>query len=97
MAQRDRGHDAVGELDEAPLGMQDLEAALDQYGPWRGKGFRIDKTWLESALLERIRAIEWPVAAQDVAPFLAAPEQAGLKLWGERFFAGKVAKLVLGL
>lgn len=77
--------------------MPHLEAALDQYGPWRGKGFRIDKTWLESALLERIRAIEWPVAAQDVAPFLAAPEQAGLKLWGERFFAGKVAKLVLGL
>ena len=45
----------------------------------------------------RIRAIDWPVAARDVMPFLAAPEQAGLKLWSERFFAGKVAKLVLGL
>ncbi len=74
-----------------------LAAALDQYGPLQGKGVTVDKTWLESAMLERIRAIEWPVAAQDVAPFLAPPEQASLKLWGERFFAGKVAKLVLGL
>jgi hypothetical protein len=74
-----------------------LAAALDQYGPWQGQGLQIDRQWLESALLDRIRAIEWPIAAQDVAPFLAAPEQSGLKLWNERFFAGKIAKLVLGL
>lgn len=76
-----------------------LAAALDQYGPWQGQrqGVKLDRIWLESALLEGIRAIDWPVAARDVAPFLAAPEQAGLKLWSERFFAGKVAKLVLGL
>ena len=74
-----------------------LEAALDQYGPLKGQGVMVDKTWLESALHERVRAIEWPVAAQDVAPFLSASEQAGLTLWGERFFASKVAKLVQGL
>ncbi|AGA89837.1 protein of unknown function (DUF1814) [Thioflavicoccus mobilis 8321] len=74
-----------------------LQAALDQYGSWQGQGVTLDRTWLESALLDRIRAIEWPMAARDVAPFLAAPEQAGLKLWGERFFAAKVAKLGLGL
>lgn len=72
-----------------------LAAALDQYGPWQGQGVKLDRVWLESALLERIRAIDWPTAAQDVAPFLAPPEQAGLKLWSERFFAGKVAKLAI--
>jgi predicted nucleotidyltransferase component of viral defense system len=71
-----------------------LAAALDQHGPWQGQGIKLDRAWLESALIERILAIAWPTAAQDVAPFLAAPEQAGLKLWSERFFAGKVAKLV---
>lgn len=74
-----------------------LAAALDQYGPWQEQGVKLDRVWLESALIERIQAIDWPTAARDVAPFLAAPEQAGLKLWSERFFAGKVAKLLLGL
>lgn len=74
-----------------------LAAALDQYGPWQGQNVQPDRVWLESALLERIRAIHWPTAAQDVTPFLAPPEQAGLKLWSERFFADKVAKLRLGL
>jgi len=71
-----------------------LAAALDQCGPWQGQGVKLDRVWLESALIERIQAIDWPRAARDVAPFLAAPEQAGLKLWSVRFFAGKVAKLV---
>jgi hypothetical protein len=74
-----------------------LAAALDQSGPWQAQGLQVDRQWLESALLDRIRVIDWPLAARDVAPFLAAPEQAGLKLWSERFFAGKVAKLLLGL
>lgn len=74
-----------------------LAAALDQYGPWQGRNVQPDRVWLESALLERIRTIHWPTAAQDVAPFLAPPEQTGLKLWSERFFADKVAKLRLGL
>jgi len=74
-----------------------LAAAIDQSGPWREAGVRVDAAWLESSLIARIRAIDWTVAAQDVEPFLAAAEQAGLKLWSERFFTGKVAKLVLSL
>ncbi|EXJ15938.1 nucleotidyl transferase AbiEii/AbiGii toxin family protein, partial [Imhoffiella purpurea] len=72
-----------------------LSAAIDQFGPWRGAGVEVDEAWLETALIERIRAIDWTAAARDVEPFLGTSEQAGLKLWGERFFADKVAKLVL--
>jgi len=74
-----------------------LGAALDQYGPWQRKAIAVDKVWLETALLERIRSIDWPAAAKDVEPFLGGPERAGLTLWSERFFAAKVERLVLGL
>jgi hypothetical protein len=71
-----------------------LQAALEQYGPWQGQDLVVDRVWLEGALLARIGALDWPKAIQDVKPFLPAPEQAGLKLWGEPFFTAKVAKLI---
>jgi len=74
-----------------------LGAALDQYGPWQSKALVVDKVWLDTALLERIRSIDWPAAAKDVEPFLGGPEQAGLTLWSERFFAAKAERLVLGM
>jgi hypothetical protein len=71
-----------------------LGEAINQYGPWQGQELVVDRNWLEVALLTRIRTLDWSAAIQDVTPFLASPEQAGLKLWGERFFADKVLKLV---
>ena len=71
-----------------------LQAALEQYGPWQCQDLVVDRVWLEGALLARIGALDWPKAIQDVKPFLPAPEQAGLKLWGEPFFTAKVAKLI---
>jgi len=45
-------------------------------------------------LTEKIKSIDWPKAAQDVAPFLSVTEQPSLSLWSERFFADKISKLV---
>jgi hypothetical protein len=50
--------------------------------------------WLADALISKIKTINWPLAAQDAAPFLPAAEQKSLSLWSERFFADKVSKLV---
>lgn len=70
-----------------------LAAALRQIGPWAGSGHAIDWTWVQTALREKTRQIDWLAAAQDVAPFLTAMEQASLKLWSERFFMAKIERL----
>lgn len=74
-----------------------LAHALEQSGPWAGQNTQIDAPWLANALTAKIKTINWPLAAQDVAPFLPATEQTSLALWSERFFADKVNKLVQAL
>ena len=71
-----------------------LAHALNQTGPWQGQSPQVDIPWLASALHAKIKTINWPLAAQDVAPFLPAAEQVSLTLWSERFFADKVSRLV---
>ena len=72
-----------------------LEAALRQFGPWSNDpGLAVDPAWLRSALASKIGAIDWQAAASDVRPFLRAPEAQSLELWGERFFAAKLEKLI---
>ncbi len=71
-----------------------LANALQQLGPWAGENLAIDASWLVSALTEKIKSIDWPKAAQDVAPFLSTAEQPSLSLWSERFFADKISRLV---
>lgn len=71
-----------------------LAHALNQAGPWKGRDVHVDARWLERALTAKIETIDWPAAAQDVSPFLAAPERASLRLWNQRFFADKVKGLV---
>jgi hypothetical protein len=45
------------------------------------------------AVATGIGSIDWPAAARDVQPFLDAAQQAGLRLWSERFFVDKVARM----
>jgi Nucleotidyl transferase AbiEii toxin, Type IV TA system len=71
-----------------------LGHALAQSGPWAGQHIQVDAAWLANALTAKISSINWSLAAQDVAPFLPASEQASLTLWSERFFADKINKLV---
>ena len=70
-----------------------LAAALRQTGPWTGSGHEIGWAWVQTALRATISQIDWPAAARDVAPFLTATEQAGLKLWSERFFLARIEHL----
>ena len=71
-----------------------LAHALHQAGPWQDQSTPVDAQWLADALSAKIKTINWLLAAQDVAPFLPATEQASLTLWSERFFADKIGKLV---
>ena len=70
-----------------------LQNAIDQYGPWEGQGLVIDQDWLVNALGEKIKAIDWKDAAEDVERFLKPVEQKSLSLWSERFFVSKLERL----
>ena len=70
-----------------------LQAALIQYGPWKGQEIEIDADWLNHTLLEKVAAIDWSEATQDVERFLNTTEKESLKLWSSRFFNKKVERL----
>ena len=70
-----------------------LGNAVNQVGPWAGGNVEVDAAWLTAALEDKIRSIDWSVAAGDVLPFLRMVEQPGLKLWNTAFFQDKVRTL----
>ena len=73
--------------------MPHLAHAMNQAGPWQDQDPPVDAQWLVAALHTKIKTIDWSLAAQDVAPFLPATEQASLRLWSDRFFADKVKRI----
>jgi predicted nucleotidyltransferase component of viral defense system len=72
-----------------------LQAALNQLGPWKGTNPQVSEPWLVERLNEKIAAIDWKAAAQDVERFLGSTERASLALWSSRFFTSKAAALSL--
>jgi predicted nucleotidyltransferase component of viral defense system len=70
-----------------------LQAALHQYGPWKGQTIDVDTEWLIHTLLEKVTTIDWSEATQDVERFLSTAERESLKLWSNRFFTRKVESL----
>ena len=72
-----------------------LQAAIEQAGPWKGQGIAVDSEWLQSALRDKIEAIDWSAAVADVQKFLDAVQQQGLRVWGVRFFSSKVDQLAI--
>ena len=72
-----------------------LSNALAQAGPWAGQDLAVDLTWLKAALGKKIAGIDWGRAAEVVAPFLRAAEQESLRLWSDRFFNNRVARLAI--
>ena len=70
-----------------------LQAALYQYGPWEGQAIDIDNKWLSHTLIEKVAAIDWSEAIQDVERFLNTAERESLKLWSSRFFTHKAESL----
>jgi predicted nucleotidyltransferase component of viral defense system len=70
-----------------------LEAALKQYGPWKGQDLAVTTRWVIDRLDEKISTIDWKAAAADVERFLGLAERQSLKLWSAQFFTRKAAQL----
>lgn len=72
-----------------------LSNAIDQIGPWQGKGINVTPSWYFEKLNKKIKAINWEQAKADVERFLNERESLQLKLWEESFFLSKLEKLKL--
>jgi predicted nucleotidyltransferase component of viral defense system len=70
-----------------------LKNALYQNGPWKNQQCDVDSEWVAERLDQKIEAIDWARATQDVMPFIKAFQQASLKLWGKDFFHSVVRKM----
>lgn len=69
-----------------------LSSALDQHGPWRGRGVVVDRTWVVGELEKKIGELDWKQTAEDVRRFIRANEQPSLDLWSRELFLGQLEK-----
>lgn len=69
-----------------------LESALDQLGPWQGRGVTVDTAWVVEALENKISSINWQMVADEVRPFIRANEQPSLALWSRDLFLHQLHK-----
>ncbi len=70
-----------------------LQAALNQFGPWRAQNPVISTRWVVDRLNEKIATIDWEAAAADVERFLGAADRESLKIWTARFFSTRASQL----
>jgi predicted nucleotidyltransferase component of viral defense system len=70
-----------------------LSSALDQIGPWKGENVQADRTWYLERLQERINAVDWKQAREDVHRFVKSNELPSLNLWSAEFFLLQATKL----
>ena len=67
-----------------------LESALHQHGPWKGENLKLNVAWLQNALSEKIKQINWDQARQEVQRFLGTAHRTSLDLWEKDFFLEKI-------
>jgi predicted nucleotidyltransferase component of viral defense system len=70
-----------------------LANALRQLGPWAGKPVKVTRQWYLDAMRKRIGQIDWRQARADVARFVPAREQEGLRAWSTAFFSQLLEQL----
>ncbi len=63
-----------------------LQNAVEQQGPWSGRGVAVTAEWLLTHLGQAIRAIDWKQACEDVRRFLPTRRQDLLDHWSTDLF-----------
>lgn len=70
-----------------------LSAAIEQAGPWKGQGIRINKAWFLERLREKILFTDWQDQKEDVVRFLKQSDLDLLNTWGAEFFLDRISVL----
>ena len=76
-----------------PINHRLLSAALEQVGPWQGRGTVTDTAWCVAQLRQKIEAADWAGTRNDVRRFLKPQELPSLELWSREFFLSQCDKL----
>jgi len=76
-----------------PANYELLSSALNQTGPWKGKNVKAARAWCLEQLRDRIKAIDWKQAREDVRRFVKSNELPSLELWNAEFFQAQAIKL----
>ena len=67
-----------------------LSASINQFGPWSGAGIEVTRSWLLTELRERVGAINWDTAREDVARFLKPNARLSLDIWSKELFLSQL-------
>ena len=78
---------------KAKLNHELLSSAIDQQGPWAGKGIVTSDEWVRERLMEVIAKMDWSAAKRDVMPFVYATDRQSLDLWSGDFFSSLADRL----
>ena len=78
---------------KAKLNHELLSSAIDQQGPWAGKGIVTSDEWVRERLVEVIAKMDWSAAKRDVMPFVYATDRQSLDLWSGDFFSSLAERL----
>lgn len=78
---------------KAKLNHELLSSAIDQQGPWAGKGIETSDEWVRERLMEVIAKMDWSAAKRDVMPFVYATDRQSLDLWSGDFFSSLTERL----
>lgn len=70
-----------------------LSAAIDQMGPWKGRGIKIDKTWYVKEMRNKIKSTDWDKQKKEVSRFLKPEDLDLLEHWSSDFFLQRLKKL----
>lgn len=70
-----------------------LESALDQQGSYAGTRPSVTGAWILQALRDRVAAIDWQMAREDVSRFIPASGRASLESWDVGFFQYQIARM----
>lgn len=63
-----------------------LQNALFQQGPWKGKELMVNNKWVNENLRKKIESINWDITKNDIRPFLRERQLRTLELWNKDFF-----------
>lgn len=78
---------------KTPLNYGFLSAAIDQQGPWRGKGAVVTKEWYLREMEKKVANIDWDDARRDVISFLKAADLPIVQMWGRDYFMDRLQKM----
>lgn len=78
---------------KTPLNYRFLSTAIDQQGPWQGKGIAVTKEWYLCEMERKINSVDWEDARRDVIRFLKVADQSFVQMWSHEYFMDRIEKL----